>query len=54
MTEEGTGGVKGGEDCVGTVVDDGSEGVSGMGSTKRAAKRFEGWGEGIVGAGKAG
>ena len=48
MTTKGTGG--GG----GTVVGDGSEGVSGMGSTERAAKRFEGWDEGIVGAGEAG
>ena len=47
---EGTGGVKGGEDCGGAMVGDGSEGVSGMGSTERAAKWFEGWGEGTVGA----
>ena len=50
MTTEGTGGVEGDEDCGGTVVGDGSEGVSRMGSTERAAKRFEGWGEGVVGA----
>ena len=54
MTMEGAGGVKGGEDCGGTVVGDGSEGVSGMWSTERAAKWFEGLGEGIVGAGEAG
>ena len=54
MTMEGTGGVEGGEDCGGTVVGDGSEGVSGMGSTERAAKRFEGRGEGDVDAGEAG
>ena len=54
MTTTGTGGTKGGVDCGGSVVGDGSEGVSGMGSTERAAKRFEGWDEGIVGAGEAG
>ena len=36
------------------LVDDGSEGESGMGSTGRAAKRFEGRGEGNVDAGEAG
>ena len=54
MTTEGTGGVKGGVDCGGSVVGDGSEGVSGMGSTGRAAKRFEDCGEGFVGAGAVG
>ena len=54
MTTEGAGGIKGDEDCGGTMVGDDSEGVSGMGSTERAAKRFEGWGEGVVGAGEAG
>ena len=54
MTMEGAGGAKGGEDCGGTVIGDGSEGVSGMGSTGRAAKRFEGRGEGVVDAGEAG
>ena len=51
MTMEGTGGAKGGEDCGGTVVGD-SEGESGMRSTGRAAKRFEGRGEGVVGVGE--
>ena len=54
MTEVGgvwDGGVKGGEDSGSTAVGDGSEGVSGIGSTGRTAKQFEGWGEGIVGAG---
>ena len=57
MTVEGgvwDGGVEGGEDRGGAMVDDGSEGVSGMGSTGRATKRFEGWDEGIVGTGEAG
>ena len=54
ITTEGTGGVKGGVDCGGSVVGDGSEGVSGMGSTGRAAKRFEGCGKGFVGAGVVG
>ena len=54
MTKEETGGVKGGEDCGGAVVGDGSEGVSGMGSTGRAVKWFEGWGEEVVGMGEAG
>ena len=54
MTVEGTGGVQG-DEVSGDVEDGGgSEGVSGMGSTGRAAKRFEGWGEGVVGAGEAG
>ena len=35
MTEEETGGVKGGEDCGSAMDDDGSEGVSGVGSTGR-------------------
>ena len=53
MTTEGTGGVRGDE--VGGAEDSvGSEGVSEMGSTGRAAKRFEGWGEGVVGAGEVG
>ena len=54
MMTKGTGGVKGGVGCGGTVVNDGSEGVSGIGSTGRAAKRFEGRGEGVVDAGEAG
>ena len=57
MMEEGgvwDGGVKGGEDGGGTVVSDGSEGVSGIGSTGRAAKQFEDWGEGVVGAEEVG
>ena len=54
MTVEGTGGVEGGKDCGGIVVGDGSEGVSGMGSTGRAVKRFEGWGKGVVDAGEVG
>ena len=54
ITTEGTGGVKGGVDCGGSMVGDGSEGVSGIGSTGRAAKRFEGRGEGVVGAEEAG
>ena len=49
MTTEGVRGVGGGEDG-GVVVGEGSEGVSGMGSTGRAEKRFEGWGKGTVGA----
>ena len=54
MTEGETGGVKGGEDCGGAVDGGGSEGVSGMGSTGRAVKRFEGWGEGAVDTGEVG
>ena len=54
MTTEGTGGVKGGVDCGGSVAGEGSEGVSGMGSTGRAAKRFEGQGEGVGDARAAG
>ena len=53
MTEEGIGGVRGGEDG-GVVVGEDLEGVSGIGSTGRAAKRFEGWGEGDVGVGFVG
>ena len=54
MTTKGTGGVGGGVDCGGIVAGDGSEGVSRMGSTGRAVKRFEGWGEGAVGVGVEG
>ena len=54
MTTKGVRGVGGGEGCGGTVVGDGSVGESGMGSTGRAAKRFEGLGEGAVGMGEAG
>ena len=54
MTQGEAGGVKGGEDCGGAVAGVDSEEVSGMGLTGRAAKRFEGWGEGAVGSGKAG
>ena len=67
ITTKGAGGVKGGEGCGGAEggdvwgmggegdgLVDGSEGVSGMGLTGRAAKRFEGRGEGIVDVGEAG
>ena len=54
MTTEGVGGVEGGEDCGGTKVGGGSEGVSRMGSTGRIVKRFEGRGEGVVDAGGVG
>ena len=53
ITTKGTGGVWGDEVC-GTEVGDGSEGESGMGLTGRAAKRFEGRGEGDVDVGEAG
>ena len=57
MTEKGgvwDGGVEGGEDSGVSVVGVDSEGVSGMGSTGRAIKRFEGRGEGVVDAGEVG
>ena len=54
MTTMGIGGVKGGEGCGDSVVGEGSEGVSGIGSTGRAVKRFEGRGEGVVDAGEVG
>ena len=54
ITTKGADGVKGGEDCGGSVGGDGSEGASGMVSTGRTAKRFEGWGEGNVDVGEAG
>ena len=54
-TEDGdVWGIKGGVDCGGSMVGDSSEEVSVMGSTERAAKRFEDCGEGFLGAGAVG
>ena len=54
MMEGETGALKGNEDCGGAMDSGGSEGVSGMGSTGRAVKWFEGWGKGTVGTGAVG
>ena len=54
MMGEEVGGVKGVMGSGAAVDGDGSEGVSGMGSTGRAVKWFKGWGEGIVGLGEVG